>query len=51
MVFLGWGYIDTGGARVSGSSDIVFEVTIAATPRTATVVNKMISDGDRVIKM
>lgn len=51
MVFLGWGYVATGGAGFSVSSGIVFEVTIAATPRTATVVNKMISDVDSVIKM
>lgn len=36
----------TGG---SFSSGIVLEVTIAVTPRTATVVNKTISDADRVI--
>ena len=51
MVFFGWGYVATGVMGGSCSSGIVLEVTIAATPRTATVVNKMISDVDRVIKM
>ena len=35
----------------SGSSGVVFEVTMAATPRTATVVNNTISEGERVIEL
>ena len=50
MVFFGWGYI-AGLGTGSCSSVVVLDVTIAATPRTATVVNKTISDVDRVIKM
>ena len=49
MVFFGWGRIVTGVA--AGSSGVVFDVTIAATPRTATVVNNTISDVDRVINL
>jgi hypothetical protein len=50
MVFFGRGCVVTrGGDGVFCSSDVVFDVTIAATPRTATVVNKTISEDERVI--
>lgn len=49
MVFFGWGCIVTGVTGGSCSSGVVFDVTIAATPRTATVVNKTISEDERVI--